>query len=605
MASTKAPRARPASAPQTSLLLLILALLALAPLTPLASPALVKASPEKATIAEARGSLYLYRDGSASLALRIVEKLEQPTAVKYSLNASLDVDELAHTITASLSYLAKPLAIPSGQVPSDFKSFFELSYEKALRAELGNITSMSLELRAWNRTSETSLSFSLSVVDKRAVGPVALWEGSLKLVATGEFAKFLREYVEENNTVNEERLKGLVSSLFNAPITGWGSAVARVDLLKASKAENELRIDFRVLIDKGVVDEQLSKLFPASAVAAYATPSFDEVFSPPSTHPITLSLTSSQDAFHCRIEGDLKAHYENLWKAFTFAYVVHDIFGRHITAPSPYAINVWQLLLALGGLAKDFRVVGDGKLCFSLREAEGAEAESVTLRASLLSIELATPKVMKRGSQSSMPVDTLKALSNYTLTLYNTLFYWVKEPDVSNITLDVFSEEGVKVKLGGAEVKEVAFKDVSSLKVTLATALTVSAEPSTVDAGGEVVVKGRIEPAMSVPITISVAAPDGSLKTIDVTAGEDGSFSVPVRLEGTGSYTITASYAGGELYEPSTASAVVEVRAPPAPPAPLTPSAIPEALWYVIAVVVVVVGIIIAVLKAPRGARRP
>jgi len=170
-------------------------------------------------------------------------------------------------------------------------------------------------------------------------------------------------------------------------------------------------------------------------------------------------------------------------------------------------------------------------------------------------------------------------------------------------TLSVFPEEGVKVKLNGTEVKEVAFKDLGSLKVTLATALTVSAEPSTVDAGGEVVVKGRIEPAMSVPITISVVAPDGSLKTIDVTAGEDGSFSVPVRLEKAGSYTITASYAGSELYEPSTASAVVEARAPPAPPA--LPSAVPEALWYVVIVVVVVVGIVIAVLKAPRSARRP
>jgi len=599
MTSTlKAPKARPvsrpASAPPTSLLLLILALLALAPLTPpltpSASPALVKASPESKVV-EAKGALHMYRDGSASLALRIVEKLEQPTAVKYSLNASLDTDELARTITASLSCLAKPLALPSPeQMPNDFKSYFELSYEKALRAELGNITSVSLELRAWNRTSEASseASLSLSVVDKRAVGPVALWEGSLKLVATGEFAKFLREYVEENNTVNEERLKSLVSSLFNAPVTGWGSAVARVDLLKASKAENELRIDFRVLIEKRKVDEQLSKLFPADVA-----PSFDEVFSPPSTHPITLSLTSSQDAFHCRMEGGLKAHREDLWKAFTFAYVVHDIFGRHVIAPSPYAIDVWQLLLALGGLAKDFKVVGDGKLCFSLREAEDAPS-----RASLLSIELATPRVVKKGPQGSMPVDTLKALSNYTLTLYNTLFYWVREPDVSSIALRVFPEEGVKVKLNGTEVKEVAFKDLGSLRITLATALTVSAEPSTVDAGGEVVVRGRIEPAMSVPITISVVAPDGSLKTVDVTAGEDGSFSAPVRLERAGSYTITASYAGGELYEPSVASAVVEARAPPAPA--LVPSAVPEALWYVVAVVVVVVGIVIAVLKAPR-----
>ena len=158
------------------------------------------------------------------------------------------------------------------------------------------------------------------------------------------------------------------------------------------------------------------------------------------------------------------------------------------------------------------------------------------------------------------------------------------------------------MKLNGTEVKEVAFKDLGSLRVTLATALTVLAEPFTIEVGREVVVKGRIEPAMSVPITISVVAPDGSVKTIDVTAGEDGPFSASIRLEKAGSYTITASYAGSELYEPSTASAVVEVKAPPAPPAPLL---VPEALWYVTAIVVVVVGIIIAVIKAPQSARRP
>jgi len=145
---------------------------------------------------------------------------------------------------------------------------------------------------------------------------------------------------------------------------------------------------------------------------------------------------------------------------------------------------------------------------------------------------------------------------------------------------------------------------VSFTVTKIPSSITMSAEPSTVDVGGEVVVKGRVEPIMGIPITITVRGPDSSLKTIVVTTSEDGSFSVPVKLEKAGSYTITASYAGSELHEPSTASVVVEARAPPAPPAPLSPSAIPEAFWYVVAVVVVGVGIVIAVLKAPR-ARRP
>jgi len=57
-----------------------------------------------------------------------------------------------------------------------------------------------------------------------------------------------------------------------------------------------------------------------------------------------------------------------------------------------------------------------------------------------------------------------------------------------------------------------------------------------------------------------------ALKTIDAITSGDGSFLASIRLEKAGSHMITASYAGSELYEPSTASAVVEARAPPAPP---------------------------------------
>jgi hypothetical protein len=38
----------------------------------------------------------------------------------------------------------------------------------------------------------------------------------------------------------------------------------------------------------------------------------------------------------------------------------------------------------------------------------------------------------------------LWALGNYTLTFYDTFFYWVRGPDVSSIALEVFSEEVVK-----------------------------------------------------------------------------------------------------------------------------------------------------------------
>jgi hypothetical protein len=261
-----------------------------------------------------------------------------------------------------------------------------------------------------------------------------------------------------------------------------------------------------------------------------------------------------------------------------------------------FTLDPWRLLGVFTIALRDVEVKSGGELHISLEEMKNV------IPTTLFKVDLKTPRMVKRGATT--PTDTLKALSSMTAMLALPLYspaILLRLPSLGNATLilSVFPEEGVEVKLNGAEVKEVAFKDLGSLKVTLATALTVLVEPSTIEVGREVVVKGRIEPAMSVPITISVRAPDGSLKTIDVTAGEDGSFSASIRLEKAGSYTITASYAGSELYEPSTASAVVEVKASPAP------LLVPEALWYVIAIVVVVVGIIIAVIKAPQSARRP
>jgi len=270
------------------------------------------------------------------------------------------------------------------------------------------------------------------------------------------------------------------------------------------------------------------------------------------------------------------------------------MFWRYAHATPFTTPDPWELFIVLSSMFQDFDLKSGGELHISLEEAKG-----VIPSTALLKVDLKTPRVVKRGAVT--PADTLKALSNRTAALFAFYPRVVVLPVSNNATLSVFPEEGVKVKLGGVEMREVAFKDVSSLRVTFTTALTMSAESSTVEVGREVVVRGKIEPAMSAPITISIREPDGSLKTIDVTASGDGSFSAPVRLEKAGSYTITASYAGGELYEPSTASTVVEAIAPPAP---LLPSAIPEALWYLVAVVVVVVGIVIAVIKAPRSAKR-
>jgi hypothetical protein len=376
-----------------------------------------------------------------------------------------------------------------------------------------------------------------------------------------------------------------------------------VDVLNATKTESQIKVDFRIFMDKeklvkglmawlrGLGVHGLPKPEPGRELTANESIAFfDELFSQPRAGSITFTLTGFYNATLYDFKGNIKAPREDLSKALVLTSIFTEMWWRyaHVTR---FELDPWSFLKVFTNALRDVEVKSGGELHISVEEVK-----NVIPATTLFKLDLKTPRIVKKGATT--PAETLKALSNMTAIL--------PLPGLNNATLSIFPEEGVRVKLNNTEVKEVAFKDLGSLKVTLATALTLSAEPSTVEVGKEVVVKGRIEPAMSVPITISVVAPDGSLKSLNATAGEDGSFSVPVRLEGAGSYTITASYAGGELYEPSSASAVVEARAPSAPPAPaLVPSAVPEALWYVVVAVVVVVGIVIAVLKAPRGARRP
>jgi hypothetical protein len=41
-----------------------------------------------------------------------------------------------------------------------------------------------------------------------------------------------------------------VQAHFTSHVTGWDSAITDVDVLNATKTENQVRVDFRVFIDK-------------------------------------------------------------------------------------------------------------------------------------------------------------------------------------------------------------------------------------------------------------------------------------------------------------------------------------------------------------------
>jgi hypothetical protein len=607
-----------------ALALLALLLLASAPAAQLVQLAKAQGAGAKGAgeggVIESRGALYVYKDLSASLELHMTQKLEEPVVESWSLSALLDIKPAdatgaagtVETATFTISALSRhPILHPEELEMGNYGgiNYYKVSCERVLEGEVGNATTIVFRVRLYNETDEVSLFILLA--DRRAIGPACVWEGTIAYTFSKAFAEAWKDFLEQVDPANETFTKYFVESHFYSHITGWGTTID-VEVLNATKTESQVRVDFRTFMDKEKFVKGLATWF-GRELGVHGLPEpelkpepelstnesiafFDELFSPPRAGSLSFSLTAFHNATLYDFKGNVKAPREDLSRALILAYVFTDIFWRYAHA-TPFTLDPWRLLGVLSTALQGLEVKSGGELRVLLEEMKG-----VIPITTLFKVDLKTPRIVKRGATT--PTDTLKALSNMTAMLALPLYspaILLRLPSLGNATLilSVFPEEGVEVKLNGAEVKEVAFKDLGSLKVTLATALTVLAEPFTIEVGREVVVKGRIEPAMSAPITISVVAPDGSVKTIDVTAGEDGPFSASIRLEKAGSYTITASYAGSELYEPSTASAVVEVKAPPAQ------LLVPEALWYVTAIVVVVVGIIIAVIKAPQSARRP
>jgi hypothetical protein len=591
-----------------ALALLALLLLASAPAAQLVQLAEAQGAGAKGAggggVIESRGALYVYKDLSASLELHTTQKLEEPVVESWSLSALLDIEPAgtagtADTATFTISALSKRPILHPEELEWSYGgiNYYKISCERSLEGEVGNATTIVFRVRLYNETDEVSLFIFLT--DKRAVGPACLWEGTIAYTFSKAFAEAWKDFFEEVNLTDETSTKYFVKAHFYSHITGWGATID-VEVLNATKTENQIRVDFRIFMDKERLVKGLATWF-GRELGVHGLPEpelkperelstnesiafFDGLFSPPRAGSLSFSLTGFHNATLYDLKGNVKAPRENLSRALILTSMFTEMWWRYAHA-TRFELDPWRLLGVFTIVLQDVEVKSGGELHVSLEEMKGV------IPTTLFKVDLKTPKIVKKGATT--PAETLKALFNMTAILF------LRSPVLDNTTLSVFPDEWVKVKLNGAEVKEVAFKDLGSLKVTLATALTVSVEPSTIEVGREVVVRGKIEPAMSASITISVVAPDGSVKTIDVTAGEDGSFSASIRLEKAGSYTITASYTSSELYEPSTASTDVEVKAPPAP------LLVPEALWYVIAIVVVVVGIIIAVIKAPQSARRP
>jgi hypothetical protein len=99
----------------------------------------------------------------------------------------------------------------------------------------------------YNETDEVSLFILLA--DRRAIGPACVWEGTIAYTFSRAFAEAWKGFLEQVDPADETFTKYFVESHFTSHITGWGATID-VEVLNASKTENQLRVDFRVFIDK-------------------------------------------------------------------------------------------------------------------------------------------------------------------------------------------------------------------------------------------------------------------------------------------------------------------------------------------------------------------
>jgi len=336
--------------------------LALLALLLLASPAtqlvqLAKAQGAGAGgVIESRGALYVYKDLSASLELHIIQKLETPLVESWSLSALLNIEPAdtagaagtADTATLTISALSKRPILHPDELGWSYGgiNYYKVSYERSLEGEVGNTTTTVFRVRLYNETDEVSLFIFLT--DKRAVGPACLWEGTIAYTFSKAFAEAWKDFFEKVNMTDETSTKYFVKAHFTSHITGWGGAIIDVEVLNTTKTENQIRVDFRIFMDKERLVKGLATWF-GRELGVHGLPEpelkperelstnesiafFDELFSPPRAGSLSFSLTGFHNATLYDLKGNVKAPREDLSRALILTNMFTEMWWRYAHA---------------------------------------------------------------------------------------------------------------------------------------------------------------------------------------------------------------------------------------------------------------------------------
>jgi hypothetical protein len=123
----------------------------------------------------------------------------------------------------------------------------------------------------------------------------------------------------------------------------------------------------------------------------------------------------------------------------------------------------------------------------------------------------------------------------------------------------------------------------------IATTITLSLTPSVVTQGDKVAINGLINPAMSVNVILFITAPDGTSKNESVTSATSGTFTDTFTPNQSGTWQVTAQWAGNAVYSNYTSPAATIT----ANPVDMTPTY--ELTALIIGIIALVVGLIVIV----------
>ena len=374
--------------------------------------------------------IHVYSDGSVAVELTYTkENVSAPGLKEVLALGSLNVGDNYYEaiINASARMSAEP---------GSHRMYVELS---ANAGGEGYKSTARLELRVWDERGRLEVIADPLTSEANAAQLTVDFRGTASVRAVGEARQVL-----------------MMLSMLNKPAIDMYLAQAnitwvRVKSLSTTISDDQARIDFDVEVNY----TKMAEVYKAN------TTLIKELFKPsPKTE---LNAHFYFDTMDLRLEisarsyGDVNELVKRIassLKALLPSMAAGGAFPGAMLPPVVPLKSVGTLINLVDDFANNFDIV----------KSKGTM--SVKLKDNTLTISVLTPKMVKKGSKS--PIETLRALYGLASKAQEEL----KVEKLSNMTVELVPEAGLKVLRNGTEVKQAKLGELKDLRVEAAPAPT-------------------------------------------------------------------------------------------------------------------------------------